>query len=151
MGFLGNIAARLSGASGSTAPAGGNPLVHNVLQMLTDPNTGGLQGLVQKFHDKGLGSIVSTWVGTGANQPISPDQLTHALGADRLQQVAQSTGKPAGAVASELAALLPTLIDKLTPTGTIPQGSALAQGLAALRNSLSAAAPGAPTTPSSRS
>jgi uncharacterized protein YidB (DUF937 family) len=151
MGILSDLAARLFGAPGSTtSPAGGNPLAHSVLQMLTDPNTGGLQGLVQRFHDKGLGGIVSSWVGTGANQPITADQLTHALGADRLQQIAQSAGKPTGTAASELAALLPMMIDKLTPTGAIPDGSALAKGLAALRTSLGAAS-AAPPAQSPRS
>ena len=152
MGFLSDLAAKLTGGAGAATPAtGGNPLVNGVLQMLSDPNTGGLQGLVQKFHDKGLGTIVSSWVGTGANQAISPDQLTHALGADRVQQLAQAAGKPAGSVASELSALLPMMVDKLTPTGAVPGGSALAQGLAALRGSLGAAqaAPPAPTPPTS--
>jgi uncharacterized protein YidB (DUF937 family) len=154
MGILSSLVARLLGAPGSTtSPTGSNPLAHSVLQMLTDPSTGGLQGLVQSFHDKGLGGVVSSWVGTGANQPISPDQLTHALGLDRVQQIAQTTGRPANSVASELASLLPMMIDKLTPTGAIPDGSALAQGLATLRNSLSAApaSGAAPTSPSPRS
>ena len=152
MGILGNLAARILGGSGGTAnpAAAGNPLVHSVIQMLSDPRTGGLQGLVQSFHDKGLGGIVSSWVGTGANQPISPDQLTHALGGDRLQQMAQSTGAPVSSVASQLAALLPTMIDKLTPAGTIPESGALAQGLAMLKGPLGAA-PAAPTSPSTRS
>jgi uncharacterized protein YidB (DUF937 family) len=153
MGILGDLAARISGAYGGAPGAGGNQLAHSVLQMLNDPSTGGLQGLVQRFHDQGLGSIVSSWVGTGANQAISADQMTHALGATGVQQLAQNSGRPAASVAAELAALLPGLIDKLTPAGTIPQGGALAQGLALLKNSLGAtpAAPAAPTTPPSRS
>ena len=147
---------RVSGAFGAANPqAGGNPLVNHVLTMINDPNTGGLQGLVDRFHSQGLGGIVSSWVSTGQNQAISPDQITRALGADRVQQAAQASGTPVSAVAAQLAALLPTVIDKLTPQGSIPQGSALTQGLAALKNTLGAAAtPGAsatPTTPQTRS
>jgi len=149
MGFLDDLKGKLAGAlGGATQQGGANPVVTHVLQMLNDPATGGLQGLVQSFHDKGLGGIVSSWVGTGANQPITPDQITHALGADRVNQIAQATGTQQGAAASQLAALLPTIIDKLTPQGKIPEGGALAQGLSALRSALGApAAP--PTTPKS--
>lgn len=144
---------KLAGMFGGSQPQGGagNPLVHHILTMISDPSTGGLQGLVQSFHDKGLGAVVSSWVSTGANQPISPDQVAHALGADRVQQMAQATGVPAASVATQLSALLPTIIDKLTPQGTIPQGGVLAQGLSMLRNSLGAhpapATPTATTTP----
>ena len=147
MGILDDIKGKLAGAlGGTTAPQGGNAIVNSIFQMLTDPNTGGLQGLVKNFHDKGLGTVVSSWVGTGSNLPITPDQVTQALGANRLQQIAQGAGTHPGAVAPQLAALLPTIIDKLTPTGTVPESSALAQGLAMLRKSMGAA-PTAPTAP----
>ncbi len=147
MGTISDLLARLTGSAGATGPqAGSNPLVHGVLQMLSDPNTGGLQGLVQRFHDQGLGTIVSSWVGTGANQPIGPDQLTQALGTDRVQQLARTAGAPASSVATQLAALLPMMVDKLTPTGAIPDSSGLAKGLAMLRTTLGAT-PGTPATP----
>jgi len=151
MGILDSIRNLLSGAPGGTATgpqAGGNPLVHHILQMLSDPSTGGLQGLVQQFHDRGLGSVVSSWVGTGANQSITPDQLTHALGAQRVQQMAQASGTPPAAMLSQLTTLLPTIIDKLTPSGTIPESGMLAQGMAMLRQTLGAA-PAAPAAPTS--
>ena len=152
MGILDSLR-KLTGAMGAANPqAGGNPLLNHVLTMINDPNTGGLQGLVDKFHAQGLGGIVSSWVGTGQNQAITAQQITHALGADRVQQVAQASGTPVSAVAAQLATLLPSVIDKLTPQGSIPQGNALAQGLAALRNTLgAAAAPGASATPQTRS
>jgi uncharacterized protein YidB (DUF937 family) len=143
MGILDVLRGALGGAPNQP---GGNPLVAGVLQLLNDPRTGGLQGLVQSFHDKGLGGIAASWVGTGANQPISPDQVTHALGAERVQELARSAGAQQGAVASQLATLLPTIIDQLTPHGTIPEGGALAQGLAALRSTLGASATPTNTT-----
>jgi uncharacterized protein YidB (DUF937 family) len=152
MGILSDALRKLTGAAGAAGPqATGNPLLHHVLDMINDPSTGGLQGLVNKFNAGGLGGIVSSWVGTGQNQAISPQQVTQALGTSHVQQIAQASGKPVSAVAAELALLLPTVIDKLTPQGSIPQGSALAQGLTMLKNTLgAAAAPGAPaasTTP----
>ena len=49
---------KLAGMFGGSQPQGGagNPLVHHILTMISDPSTGGLQGLVQSFHDKGLGA-----------------------------------------------------------------------------------------------
>ena len=58
-----------------------NPLVAGILQMIQS-QPGGLQGLVQTFHDKGLGGIASSWVSTGQNQPISADQIHQTLGSD---------------------------------------------------------------------
>ena len=147
MGILSDALRKLTGAAGAASPqAGGNPLIQHVLSMLNDPSTGGLQGLVDKFHAKGLGGIVNSWVGTGQNQPISAEQITQALGS-HVQQIAQASGTPASGVAQQLAALLPTVIDKLTPQGSVPAGGALAQGLAMLKNTLgAAAAPGAPAT-----
>jgi uncharacterized protein YidB (DUF937 family) len=149
MGLLDDLKGRISGAlGGAQAQAAGNPLVAHVMQMLNDPKTGGLKGLVQSFHDKGLGGIVSSWVGTGANQPVSPEQVTQALGPEKMQQMAQAAGTNQGAVASQLASLLPSIIDKLTPQGSIPDSGALAKGLAALRSSLGVP-PAPPTTPKS--
>ncbi len=145
MGILDDLKAKLSGAvGGAPSQAGGNPIVGHVLQMINDPRTGGLQGLVQTFKDKGMGGIVSSWVGTGANQPITSDQIAHALGADRVQQIAQATQAQPSAVASQLATILPSIIDRLTPKGVIPEGGALAQGLATLRGAL--APPETPAT-----
>ena len=147
MGILGDALRKLTGAQGAaTTAAGGNPILQHVLTMINDPSTGGLQWLLDKFHAQGLGGIVNSWVGTGQNQAISPQQITQALGNTHLQQIAQASNTPVSAVATQLAALLPTVIDKLTPTGSVPTSGALAQGLAMLRSTLGAAAPGAPTT-----
>src|SRR5258706_10178762 len=78
---------KLTGASGGADQPGSHPLLHSIFAMINNSNTGGIQGLVNTFHDKGLGGVISSWVGTGSNQPINPDQITHALGADRLQQI----------------------------------------------------------------
>jgi uncharacterized protein YidB (DUF937 family) len=83
---------------------------------------GGLQQLVSSFQQKGLGDIIGSWISTGANQPISPDQLQKALGPDQLGRLARQTGLDTGALAGQLASLLPGLVDKLTPDGKLPEG-----------------------------
>ena len=98
---------------------------------------GGLSGLLQNFHDKGLGELVTSWVGTGQNLPISADQIQHALGSEQVQQLAAKLGIPSGVVSSQLAQLLPTVVDKLTPSGEVPNQSSLLETGMTLLKSLS--------------
>jgi uncharacterized protein YidB (DUF937 family) len=119
---------------GSLTGGGSNPLATSVLQMIQN-HPGGLSGLVQAFQGKGLGDIVSSWVSTGQNLPISADQVTHALGSDQVKQLAASAGISPEAAGGSLAALLPTLIDKLTPNGQVPhQSSLLEMGMNLLKS-----------------
>jgi uncharacterized protein YidB (DUF937 family) len=59
-------------------------------------NQGGLNGLVQQFASKGLGDIVNSWVGTGPNKAITPEQIQHGLGSDTVKQLASKVGVPTG-------------------------------------------------------
>jgi uncharacterized protein YidB (DUF937 family) len=90
---------------------------------------GGLENLINNFHQKGLGNVVSSWVGTGANLPISPDQLSHVMGNAQVQAMAQKLGFSPQEMQSHLAEILPQVIDKLTPGGTVPTGGGLASVL----------------------
>jgi len=101
-----------------------SPLLSGLLQMINN-QPGGLTGFLQGFHDKGLGGVVSSWVGTGQNLPISADQISHVLGGGQLQQLAASVGMSPDAAGSSLAKLLPLVVDHLTPNGQVPQQSNL--------------------------
>ena len=101
-----------------------NSLASGLLQMINN-QPGGLQGLVQSFHEKGLGEIASSWVSTGQNLPISAEQIQSVLGNEQVRQLAAKAGISPDAASSSLAQLLPTLIDHLTPNGQIPQPSNL--------------------------
>ena len=81
---------------------------------------GGLGGLVAKFNQAGLGDVVNSWIGSGANQPISADQLSGALGTDVLAKVAGPLGLDASQLSGQLAQVLPGLVDQLTPNGRAP-------------------------------
>ena len=81
---------------------------------------GGLQGIVAQFQKQGLGPTIQSWVGNGENQPISPDQLHQALGADTIQQLAAKLGVPPDQLAAKLSEVLPQAIDKMTPDGKVP-------------------------------
>lgn len=83
---------------------------------------GGLQNLISQFGSKGLGDVIGSWVGTGKNLPISPDQLKGVLGDDTLKNMAAKLGIDSNAVTSQLSNLLPDVVDKLTPNGKVPEG-----------------------------
>jgi len=91
-----------------------------VITMLNDPRVGGLQGLLQRLQQAGLGDVVSSWVGTGQNQPIDPRQLQQAM-PDDVTNISRQAGLGTQQGGSVLAQLLPQLIDRLTPNGRVPQ------------------------------
>ncbi len=106
---------------------GGNSNQNPLLQALTgllgqNSSVGGLAGLVQTFQKNGLGDIVNSWVGTGKNLPVTPQQIQQGLGGDLLSQLATKAGISTEVAGTQLAGLLPDLVDKLTPTGKIEAG-----------------------------
>jgi uncharacterized protein YidB (DUF937 family) len=105
-------------------------LATNVIQS----QPGGLSGLLNQFRGAGLGSQADSWVSTGQNMPVSGDQVTNALGHGNVQSMAQRLGLPQGATAAALAALLPVVIDQLTPKGHVEQGGDLSSMLASLKS-----------------
>jgi uncharacterized protein YidB (DUF937 family) len=82
---------------------------------------GGIQGVVAQLEQQGLGGTVRSWVGTGANQPITADQIHQAFGSDAVKQLAAKLGLSPDVLAAKLAQVLPQAIDKLTPAGAVPK------------------------------
>lgn len=132
MGLLDSIAGAVSNAR--DGGSGGADLMQIVSGLLSQPQVGGLQGLVTAFTDKGLGEVVSSWVGKGGNLPVSVDQIMSALQGP-LTSLSESTGQNPNQLASLLSEHLPGLVDKLTPDGTVP-GDGLSAGLGALKGML---------------
>jgi len=91
-------------------------LVSGVIQ-----SHGGVQGLVAQFEKQGLGGVVQSWVGSGANQAISPEQLHQVMGGDMVAQMAQKFGIQPQDLLQKLATALPQAVDKLTPDGVVPK------------------------------
>ena len=81
---------------------------------------GGVQGIVEQFQRQGLGGTIQSWVGTGQNQSISPDQVHQAFGPDTIAAMAAKVGMSPQDLANKLSAILPQTIDKLTPGGVVP-------------------------------
>jgi uncharacterized protein YidB (DUF937 family) len=129
---LGQAAAGMMGGAGNQSP-----LMQAVIGLLgSNSSVGGLNGLIQTLQKNGLGEIVNSWVGTGKNLPISPEQIQQGLGGDLLKQLAAQAGLSADAAGGQLANLLPGLIDKLTPDGKVPDTKLIEQGLNFLRGKL---------------
>ncbi|AKM30088.1 hypothetical protein AB870_08215 [Pandoraea faecigallinarum] len=117
LGGLGGLLGGLLGGAQSSAAGAGAPA--------TSPgdligSLGGLGGLTQILSQGGLGDAVNSWVGTGANQPVTPDQVAQALGpGGQLQQLAGTAGISESEAAQELSALLPQVVNHLTPNGAV--------------------------------
>jgi uncharacterized protein YidB (DUF937 family) len=80
---------------------------------------GGVQGIVEQFQRQGLGPTIQSWIGNGENQPISADQVHQALGSDTVKELAAKFGMSPEDLAAKLSQILPTAVDKLTPTGKL--------------------------------
>ena len=85
----------------------------------------GLGGLLEKFRQGGLEDNIKSWIGTGPNKPISPNQLHQALGPETVDGLTRETGLPREDLLSQLSRLLPEVIDKLSPSGKLPKDSDL--------------------------
>ena len=133
MGLLDQIVKGLAGKFMGGSAGTQNPLLDIALNLLTNPQTGGLGGLVETFKSKGVNDIMSSWISTGQNLPISGNQIQDILGSDLIQQFAKKLGASNQDVSGGLANLLPDLIDKLTPTGQLPEKDTLEQALKKLR------------------
>ncbi len=81
---------------------------------------GGLGGMLRRFQQSGHTDVINSWIGPGQNQPIAPDQLHQALGPEAVNNLARLTGLPQNDLLSELARVLPGVVDKLTPQGRMP-------------------------------
>jgi uncharacterized protein YidB (DUF937 family) len=81
---------------------------------------GGIQGIVDQFAKQGLGATAQSWVGNGPNQPVTADQVHQAFGAEGLQELAAKAGLSTQDLAARLSAVLPQVVDKLTPNGKVP-------------------------------
>jgi len=99
------------------------PLVQMLLAYLTNKDTGGLSGFIAKLTSSGLGNVAQSWLGGGAGAlPVSAAQIESLMGGQTglLSNITLKLGIGNSTAASALGFLLPMVIGKLTPGGTIP-------------------------------
>lgn len=129
MGFFKDLIGRLTaGGAGSPADA--------LSALIKGGGTNGLGQLVDHLKTGGLAAEVDSWVSTGVNKAVTSEQVQQAMGS-KLGQLASKLGVTPQAAAAQLTSALPSVIDKLTPDGKIPSGTALAAGLKKLKGSAS--------------
>lgn len=119
MSLIDDVKNKVMGGEGG----GGSPIA--ACLHLANSYPGGFSGLLQAFHEKGLGGVVSSWVGTGANQPITAEQIQSVLGRENIEKFASKAGIDPDQASAKLAECLPQVVDKLTPNGEVPQGNLL--------------------------
>jgi len=133
MGLLDSIVGQVSDTLSDTDNSKQIGLM-DIINLINNPQTGGIQGLVSTFEEKGLGGVVASWIGTGQNLAISGEQLEAVIGNTPLQGLAEKFGLSSQDVSSHLAQLLPQVIDQLSPSGTLPEGNQLEGALGLLKN-----------------
>lgn len=89
------------------------------VKSMSKSNPGGVGDLVTQFKNKGLGDVADSWVGTGANKPVSEAQVDQALGGDLIDQLAKQTGLSRDELLARLSKVLPDAVDKMTPDGRV--------------------------------
>ena len=117
------ILGKLFGGSSSQASAPPPPAQIPTSLPANPPTSsviGGLGELIGKLTQGGLGQQVNSWVGHGPNDPVQPGQLGGAIGGNILDQLSKSTGMSQQELLNQLAAVLPQVINKLTPNGRVP-------------------------------
>ena len=116
MGLFDQIGGALKGVLSSELAANGPALLNAAL---AKTNMGDLQGLVEQLQQRGLGDQVKSWLGSGQNIGISPEQVQSALGNDQLRQLAAHFGISVDAVSKLLADHLPAAVDQASPDGSL--------------------------------
>src|SRR6201993_5137539 len=132
MGLFDSILGAVSGQSGASGEA--NPLIGVLGGLMAQ--SGGLQGLANKFAQSGQGNAFQSWVGMGENQPISSGQIQNVLGSEQFNALAAKMGIDPAQASNFLAEYLPKIVDKLTPEGKVDPAADHQQGLTALLPSL---------------
>jgi len=122
----------LDAITGRAGSKDGSSVVSLVTGLITNPNNGGLAGLLEKFKAGGLANLTDSWVSSGENLPISAEQVQSVFGAEQIQQMASKAGIAPEALSGKLAELLPQVVDKATPNGSIPDQSSLQRNLGSM-------------------
>jgi uncharacterized protein YidB (DUF937 family) len=103
----------------------------NVITAVTDfvnQQPGGLEGLVQQFHQQGAGEMIQSWIGNGANQTATADLIQKVAGSSGLSELAGKLGVSPEQASSVLTQVLPLVVNHATPGGQLPQGGQLDAG-----------------------
>lgn len=115
----------LGGGSASGMGAGGGGLGGALGGLLGGGSaggalSGGLGDLMDRFRNNGHGEAADSWVRSGPNRPVAPNELEQALGPDVMDALQQQTGLSRQDLLARLSTNLPQTVDALTPDGRLP-------------------------------
>ena len=111
-----NLGGALKGALGQIEATAAPALIN---ALLAKTQFGDLNGLVTQLQQSGLGPQVQSWLGNGANQPITADQLKAVLNNAQIQEMARHLGLPVDAALNMLAQHLPNVVDQASKNGQL--------------------------------
>jgi uncharacterized protein YidB (DUF937 family) len=117
------------GGRGSSGGGGIADVLGQVLGGSGRGAAGGLGGLLEQLQRSGFGAQADSWVGRGANQAISPDAMSQIFGPEGLEQISRQAGISPEEASRGLSELLPEVVDRMTPDGTVPDADALANSV----------------------
>ena len=112
----------LDSIMGTLGKGGGKDVMSQLATMLTGKGGDGmgLSRLLDQFKGAGMGDKAESWVSSGENQPLDPDEVEKAIGSERLAQMSKQTGESVGALKTDLSKMIPDAVNKLTPDGKMP-------------------------------
>jgi uncharacterized protein YidB (DUF937 family) len=116
-GGLDDVLSGLTGGQGGGGGSGVNALLPVLAGVLA---SGGLSKIMGGLKANGLSAQADSWVGTGANQAVSADDMAKAVGPEELQQIAKQLGVSESEAADVVAKALPQVVDKVSPSGQLP-------------------------------
>lgn len=95
---------------------------------------GGIQGILEKFRNGGLGGVVESWLSQQSNQSVNSEQITSVFGSPALQDLGAKLGVDSQTASTLIAEYLPKIVDGLSPQGEAPaQGDLMSAGLNLLK------------------
>lgn len=119
------------------------PDLGKMWKQLTDSVGGGMGEALEKLKKSSIGEQVQSWIGKGENKPVNADQVTEAIGQDRMEKIAQQAGTTPEQAAQTMADKLPGMVDKMTPDGQLPDPQSIKSNVAGAQGNPAGAAKGA--------
>jgi uncharacterized protein YidB (DUF937 family) len=126
-----------SGNSGGLPGGLGSSNVLGAVLNTVNSQPGGLAGVLESLTQGGLGGAVNSWISTGQNMPVNPQQVQGALGSGVVTDLASKLGVSPDLAGTVLSQLLPHVVDHLTPTGQVPASGMSGAGIDLVKSILS--------------
>lgn len=140
MGILDSILNEVTNAS---SKGSSNDSMSNIAKVLLSSNNSSnersgtaLDLIMQGMKNQGLQDKLSSWIGTGSNESISENEITNVLGEEMIGKLSKETNLDNEELVKQLTAILPVVVDKLTPEGQLEEGGILSKGINLLKDFL---------------